>query len=119
LTQDYRFRAVTIGGVSLAPGQYSFAQLNAAYPANFPATWLAQPGAAVTNASGSLTVGPPVSPVLTSSWDGVQLTLTWAGSGKLLQAADLAGPWTTNAAASSPFVVTPTEPRQFFRVLAE
>jgi len=119
LTQNHRFRAVTVGGVSLAPGQYSFAQLNAAYPANFPATWLAQPGAAVTNASGSLIVGLPVIPVLTSAWDGTQLTLTWAGSGKLLQAADLAGPWTTNASASSPFVVTPTGPRQFFRVLAE
>jgi hypothetical protein len=119
LTQDHRFCAVTIGGVLLAPGQYAFAQLNTAYPANFPATWLAQPGAAVTNASGSLIVGPAVSPVLTSTWNGAQLTLTWAGSGRLLQAAELAGPWIMNAAAGSPFVVTPTEPCQFFRVLAE
>ncbi|HEX3800818.1 MAG TPA: hypothetical protein VH413_19140 [Verrucomicrobiae bacterium] len=36
-------------------GTYTFAQLSAAYPANFPLTWVAQPGGTATN-GGSITV---------------------------------------------------------------
>jgi hypothetical protein len=45
----------------LSPGTYSFAQLNGAYPANFPAAWPLQTGSAVNTGSGSLhiLVGPP------------------------------------------------------------
>jgi autotransporter-associated beta strand protein len=114
LTQTHRFRSVSVGGVTLLPGQYSFAQLNAAYPANFPATWTAQPGAPTANASGSLIVGLPLT--LNPMWNGTQLTLTWSGSGKLLEATNLAGPWLTNAAAQSPFIVLPSAPQLFYRV---
>ncbi len=120
LTHDHRFRAVTVNGAALATGQYSFAQLNAAYPANFPSSWVAQPGAPTTNASGSLIVGlPPVPATIVPLQNGSQLTLSWNGGGKLLQATNLDGAWTTNAAAVSPYVVTTVGPAMFFRVLSE
>jgi hypothetical protein len=114
LTQTLRFNSVSVNGTMLAPGQYSFAQLNGTYPANFPASWMAQPGAPTTSASGSLIVGLPIT--LNTSWNGVQLDLTWAGSGKLLQATNLSGPWLTNTTALSPFPVTPNAPQMFYRV---
>jgi hypothetical protein len=114
LTQTHRFHSVTVNGAPLSAGQYSFAQLNAAYPANFPSSWTAQPGAPTTTASGSLIVGLPTT--LNLSWNGSQLTLTWQGSGKLLQATNLAGPWLTNASAQSPFPVTPSQSQMFYRV---
>ena len=58
LHQNDRFRSVTVAGTALAAGTYSFAQLNAAHPANFPATWTPQTGATnYTAGSGSITVG--------------------------------------------------------------
>jgi hypothetical protein len=115
LTQTHRFGSVTVNGTPLTAGQYSFAQLNAAHPANFPANWLAQPGAATTNAAGGLIVGLPLT--LNQAWNGGQLTLSWAGSGKLLQATNLAGPWSTNATAQSPYPVTTTGPQMFYRLI--
>jgi hypothetical protein len=43
------------------------------------------------------------------------LTLTWS-QGTLLQSASLAGPWTTNTAAS-PYTVVPTNSQMYFKVL--
>ena len=43
------------------------------------------------------------------------LILTWTGGGPLLQATNLAGPWTTNPAAS-PYTNVPSTPRSFYRV---
>jgi hypothetical protein len=56
LHQNDTFRTVTIGGTSLAAGTYSFAQLTAAYPANFPSAWAAQNGSTAAAGSGSLTI---------------------------------------------------------------
>jgi hypothetical protein len=57
----------------------------------------------------------PVNLSLTHS--GSSLVLTWP-SGTLLEAPALAGPWTTNTAASSPYTVpASTNGSQFFRVL--
>jgi hypothetical protein len=55
------FHALVIGGVPVSPGTYSYEALAAAFPTNFPATWLLQIGSTVSNASGSITVltGPP------------------------------------------------------------
>lgn len=114
LTQTHRFGFVSVNGTPLAAGQYSFAQLNAAYPANFPSSWIAQPGAPITTASGSLIVGLPLT--LNSSWKGSQLTLAWSGTGKLLQATNLAGPWTTNVTAQSPLTVIPADPQLFYKI---
>ena len=52
LHQNDTFKSVTIGGVSLAPGLYTFTQLTNAYPANFPASWPPQRGSPVTTGSG-------------------------------------------------------------------
>jgi hypothetical protein len=52
---------------------------------------------------------------LTNSWNGLSLVLNWPGNGKLLEATNLSGPWTTNAAAP-PVVVSPLAPQKFFRV---
>jgi hypothetical protein len=61
---------------------------------------------------------PPVlPPTLNLTKSGSGLTLVWTG-GILLQATDLTGPWTTNN-SPSPFVVTPTGPRMFFKVLQQ
>jgi hypothetical protein len=64
LHQNDTFRSVIVAGTNaLSPGTYTAAQLNALYPANFPAAWLVTtnipPGYApdpVTNISGSITV---------------------------------------------------------------
>jgi hypothetical protein len=45
---------------------------------------------------------------------GGQYELTWGGPGTLLEATNLNGPWTTNAAAVSPFPVSPTGSNMFF-----
>jgi hypothetical protein len=63
----------------------------------------------------ALYFGVPTSAVLTIAPDGNNLRLTWPG-GKLLEADDINGPWTTNNAATSPFLVTPSAARKFYRV---
>jgi hypothetical protein len=45
------------------------------------------------------------------------LSLSWT-QGTLLQSTNLAGPWTTNSAATSPFPVATTNAQLFFKVLA-
>jgi hypothetical protein len=47
------------------------------------------------------------------------IVLTWNGGGTLLQAPSLAGPWTTNSAAMSPYQVTPSAPQMFYKVLVK
>jgi hypothetical protein len=59
-------------------------------------------------------LGVPSAVTLAHSWNGQQLTLSWP-QGTLMEATNLPGPWATNTAAS-PFVVTPTGPRKFYRV---
>jgi len=117
LHQNDTFRTVRIGGFYLAPGTHSYAQLAAAHPANFPATWASQKGSAVTSASGSLTALAAPAPVtITFQRNGSSLQLTWP-QGSLLQATNLAGPWTLVTGAASPYTLTvsPTTPALFFR----
>lgn len=47
---------------------------------------------------------------------GANLVLSWP-RGTLLQAANLAGPWTTNLAATSPYSLAPDESQMFYRLL--
>jgi len=49
---------------------------------------------------------------------GANLTLSWP-QGTLLQATNLAGPWSAVTNAVLPFVVTPTNSAAFFRVLLQ
>lgn len=59
---------------------------------------------------------PPVT--LLFNYAGATLQLTW-NRGVLLEATNLAEPWTTNLGATSPFVVNPNSPQKFFRVLVQ
>ena len=53
-------------------------------------------------------------PTLQIGYAGSSLQLNWS-SGTLLQATNLAGPWTTNA-ATPPFTVTPSAPQMFYEL---
>ncbi len=67
-------------------------------------------------AAASLALAPQ-SPILSYRRDDTgKLVLTWSG-GLLLEAAQLAGPYSTNS-AKSPLTVTPSGPQKFFKVMA-
>jgi len=81
LTRDHTFGSVTVTGTNLASGTYTHAELAAAFPANFPASWTGQTGATgETTASGSITIpgGTASYPTnLVSSYSGGMLSLSW------------------------------------------
>jgi hypothetical protein len=68
-----------------------------------------------TLADAGLGITPPVVVSIAKSGPGT-LTLSWS-SGTLLQTTNLLGPWVTNAAAHSPYNVSPTNAQQFFKVV--
>jgi hypothetical protein len=61
--------------------------------------------------------GAAVVPTLSIQSVSGQIKLTWS-SGILLEAANVTGPWTTNA-NTSPYQFTPTGPQKFYRVQAQ
>ncbi len=79
--------ALSINGTAISPGTYSFAQLNSAYPSNFPSSWPVQLGSATgTNTgSGSIRVltgpAPTASPATFSQIALSHGTLTFTGAG--------------------------------------
>ncbi len=110
LHQNDHFASVTINGTPLANGTYSFAALNSAYPANFPATWALQNGSTYTTGSGQIIVGAGAGPVSSPhisnlSVSGTSLTIAASngsanGSWTLLQSTNLALPlnqWQINS----------------------
>jgi hypothetical protein len=118
LHQNDSFHAVNIDGVALTAGVWTFAQLSAAYPATFPAAWAPIMTSSFSSGSGSITVltGPTTSVPLLFAFSAKSLTLTWS-AGTLLEATNLVGPWVTNTTATSPYVVTPTNAHEFFKIL--
>lgn len=52
---------------------------------------------------------------LTNKISGANLVLSWPGNGKLLEATNLTGPWTTNVFVS-PVTVSPNQPQKFYRI---
>lgn len=52
---------------------------------------------------------------LTNHISGGNLVLNWIGNGKLLEATNVLGPWTTNSGAS-PVTIAPNQPQKFFRI---
>ncbi len=72
-----RFHAMAVNGVGVAPGTYTFAQLNSAYPSNFPATWPVQVGSSTgTNTgTGSITVLATLLPQITQQPTPATLSL--------------------------------------------
>jgi hypothetical protein len=117
LHQNDTFNTVTVAGAQLSAGTYTFAQLNATYPLNFPLNWGQQAGSGFNTGSGSITVlTGPTQVALGFQFNGSSLTLSWS-QGLLLEADDVTGPWTTNLTAAPPsFIVTPTAPRKFYRI---
>jgi hypothetical protein len=62
-------------------------------------------------------VNPPPPPAcITNQWNGNQLTLSWQSGGTLLEATNVSGPWSTNVSATSPFIVTPSQPQKYYRL---
>lgn len=121
LHQHDTFASVTINGTPLANGVYTFAQLNTAYPANFPATWTLQNGSTINTGSGSLMVGASAaSVIIQTQFSAGNMTLTWS-QGALLQATNLTGPWVTNTTATSPYTIIPATngPQMFYRILVQ
>jgi len=57
----------------------------------------------------------PLPVLLTIAPAGKNVVLTWP-SGTLLQSTNVAGPWTSNASATSPYTVPATNALQFFKV---
>lgn len=52
---------------------------------------------------------------LTNRISGGNLVLNWIGNGKLLEATNVLGPWTTNAGIS-PVTIVPDQPQRFYRI---
>ena len=111
LHQNDHFASVTINGTPLADGTYTFAQLNAAYPTAFPATWTMQSGSTINTGSGQIVVGsgsPSLPHITQIGLSGTTLSLsavngTAGGGWTLLQSANLALPlsqWETNSTGS-------------------
>jgi hypothetical protein len=66
-----------------------------------------------------LAPNPPPAPIyLTNAWNGNNLMLSWPNGGALLQATNVIGPWVTNVMAVSPYTITPTNSKMFFKVLS-
>ena len=59
--------------------------------------------------------GGPPAVTLSIQPAGANVVLTWA-QGTLLESTSLAGPWTTNNAAS-PYTATPSAAQKFYRVI--
>ncbi|HEX3800332.1 MAG TPA: immunoglobulin domain-containing protein [Verrucomicrobiae bacterium] len=124
LHQNDTFNTLTVNGVSVASGTYTFAQLNTAYPTNFPAAWPLQLGSAVNAGSGSITVvgsqggsgGTPMPIGFTTS--AGSLTLNWS-QGTLQETTNFIGSgtvWTDVPGAMSPLMVVPNDPQHYYRV---
>jgi uncharacterized protein YjdB len=69
--------------------------------------------AGVTRTSAAITVAKPTIGIARS---GSSIVLSWPAGTLLLQAPTVLGPWTTNNAAVSPYVVSTTAGNQFFRL---
>ena len=63
------------------------------------------------------TPNPPPPFQMTNVWDGVHMTLSWPNGGALLEATNVSGPWVTNNGAASPFMIIPSGPQKFYRVI--
>jgi hypothetical protein len=118
LHQNVTFKNVTINGTPIAAGTYTYAQLAAAHPQNFPASWTMQSGSTVSAASGSIIVlgGAVVEPGLGIEKIGNAVRITWQG-GQLQESTTLEqNSWAT-LNLTSPQTITPSGPARFYRVL--
>ena len=111
LHQNDTFKSVIINGAGLTAGKYTFAQLAASYPANFPATWNAVVGSTNTTGSGSITALTTAvlsfqGKFLPTVISGGNIVFSWSGGGTLQSASAVTGPWAdVSGAGSGPFSV--------------
>ena len=79
LHQNDTFQSVVVGGVALAPGTYTLAQLHSSYPTKFPTTWTQLSGSTVNTGSGSITVlsGPVIALTSSAQTNGYLGTVTF------------------------------------------
>jgi hypothetical protein len=77
-------RTLTLGNYQVPAGTYTYAQLAASFPGNFPATWPRQRDSSVSSASGSITVltGPAIN-AISNSVTVVGANLVMSGTGGL------------------------------------
>jgi hypothetical protein len=61
--------------------------------------------------------GLPAPPMLSIEKLGADVVVSWS-AGALLEASSVAGPWTTNGAATSPYTNAPADAQKFFRAVA-
>ncbi len=106
LHQNDAFQSVVVGGLALAPGTYSFTQLNNLYPTKFPMTWTQLSGSPVSTGSGSITVlrGPSVIALISSAQTNGYLgavTFTAAVQTNGVTAGDATGPVIFSTASGS------------------
>jgi hypothetical protein len=133
VTLDDSTRTATMEVTNLTAGGTVVDLNGAAAGTSFSRTWSAAQWISPTNfvgvigrASTSLQIDnivlvePAVdTPVtLQMAWSGANLQLIWP-RGILVEATNIAGPWTTNLTASSPFPVTPNVPQRFYRLLLQ
>jgi len=71
-------------------------------------------GGGLYDATFDLGLTPGTVTLIAQAVGGNQIKLQWS-TGVLLQASSVLGPWTTNS-ATSPYFVTPTAPKMFYRV---
>jgi autotransporter-associated beta strand protein len=88
-------------------GSLIYSQSGSGSSFNSDATWKTWTASKLLN----LQIAPTNGNQVAVTWD-----VTWNGVGTLLEAANLNGPWTTNNAAVSPFVVNPTNSARFYKV---
>jgi hypothetical protein len=60
-----------------------------------------------------------ITPTLNLQTVGGQLQLQWSPGSILLEATNIAGPWTTNSEATSPYVIDTSSGQKFFRVFVQ
>lgn len=75
----------------------------------------ANAGAQQTTAILGISGLPAKNAVITWSWNDSNLTLDWVGSGRLMEATNATGPWTTSAQVK-PIIITPTADHVFYRI---
>ena len=119
---------VTVNGVVIAsfnpgPGAASYSDYAATFTATAPTQTVAFVGTDLAGGDKTvfidnvciITPYPLAPPSLNLQQAGGNLVLNWS-SGMLLQATNLAGPWTTNTQAASPFTLAPIAPQMFYRL---
>jgi hypothetical protein len=117
LHQNDTFQTVNINGTGLPNGTFSFAQLQSMFSSAFPSSWVTVANSPVNTGSGSIRVLVNTSSQISLgfTYSAKNLTLSWS-EGTLVQSSNLLGPWITNT-NTSPYVVTPTNGQQYFKVL--